>query len=84
MNPDHVERALAALPRFDSDERRAARTRMRCQLALQRRAPAVVRVTSSIEPIALTILQPVAIAGCFLFLMMMLGTAVRIVSLTPW
>jgi hypothetical protein len=80
MNPDHIARALAGLPRFDSDERRAARTQSRCHAALQRRAPAAVRAT----PIAWTILQPLAIAGCFLFLVMMLGQAVRLVSLTPW
>ena len=81
MNPDHIDRSLAALPRFDSSERRAARTRSRCHAALRRRAPAAARETT---PIAWTILQPLAIAGCFLFLVMMLGQAVRIVSLTPW
>jgi hypothetical protein len=81
MNPDHIERALAALPRFDSDERRAARTRSLCHAALRRRAPAAACAT---PPVALTILQPVAIVGCFVFLVMMLGQAVRIVSLTPW
>lgn len=81
MNPDHIERALAALPRFDSDERRTARTRSRCHAALQRRTPAAARATT---PIALRILQPLAVAGCFVFLVMMLGQAVCIVSLSPW
>jgi len=81
MSPDHIERALAGLPRFDSDERRAGRTRSRCHAELRRRAPADDRATT---PIAWTILQPLAIAGCFLFLLMMLGQAVHIVSLTPW
>jgi len=80
MNPDHIERALAGLPRFDSGERRAERTRSLCHTALQRRAPADVQAPT---PIAWTILQPVAIAGCFVFLVMMLGQAVHIVSLTP-
>ena len=81
MNPDHNERALAGLPRFDSNERRAARTRSRCHAALQRRARADARATT---PIMWTILQPLAIAGGFVFLVMMLGQAVRIESLTPW
>ena len=81
MNPDHIERALAGLPRFDSSDRRAARTRSRCHAALQRRAPAAVRAT---PPIVWTVLQPLAIAGCVLFLVMMLGQAVRIARLSPW
>jgi hypothetical protein len=82
MNPDHTGRALTALPRFDSDERRAERTRSRCHAALGRRAPAAVRTTTT--PIAPSILQPLAVAGCFLFLVMMIGQALRIVSLSPW
>ena len=81
MNPDHIGRALAALPRFDSNERRAARTRALCHAALQRRTPAPPWAT---PPVALMLLQPVAIVGCLVFLVMMLGQAVRLVSLTPW
>jgi hypothetical protein len=81
MSPDHIERALAGLPRFDSNERRAARTRSLCHAALQRRAPVDARATT---PIVWTILQPLAIAGCFVFLVMMLGQAVRIAGLSPW
>ena len=82
MNPDRTTRALAALPRFDSEERRSARTRSLCLAALrQRAAPAAVRAAA---PIAQRILQPLAVAGCFVFLVMMLGQAVRIVGFIPW
>ena len=81
MNPDHTERALAALARFDSDERRASRTRYACHTMLQQQRRSFMRATA---PIGRRIMRPLAVIGSFAFLVVVIAQAIRIESLNPW
>jgi hypothetical protein len=80
MNPDQITRALAALPRFDADARRAERTRSLCHASLGQQARSAARATA---PISLKILEPLAVIGSFVFLASVIAQAFRIERLIP-